>query len=817
MTTIPRNKFERKHSDFRLQELRRRNNPDCGIRTYTWVHADYNLGHIALDENGDMVYVYDMETQNSVSRPEVGLDCHKLRLTVEYPYGMKSCFYNPGTIASQFGLHLVYQEDLSTILDEELKGFMPFSAYQELFENHYNIGFSFSNGTRLVDSNEIKSSMRGYHLLEFSTESPWLVSSFKKRDSDVRHRAFWNRLEYKVEVLAQEYASKLQKLKKYLKTKKLDKEIDMIFDKNVHLREGYRASTYEPIKNMLSDDYLRILNIPPHNKTELEDYYPDRKALRSLKVLSPFKEFDNTFQESLGNFDSGLDEIEGSENREIGICWLTGHTGLCKKIRFYGKLVKVNKEFIDANSIPLTWLSCAESYVYTYDPRLAIGKLLITEQNKHKLDLELLPKSIGNKGIRSIQHGYLKEKNFEYCNGSDDWCDSPITLFNDEQGRKYSSIYASNHFAKADKPVINEDGRIVDFKSVWYDHSDPCMNRAQDIFAEDDEERLGNNKGGICSIPFGNRPELFYGYMRENNKGELEITKYAKPRERYYGVEIELERRNRSTDAFVMLSKVIPELKKIGFVSGTDGSLREGGTEFRSCPQTFSVLQKNLARFYEVVSPYFVAKETCGVHIHVSRSSLSNYQIGRIIGFVYNPNNGKFIRDIAGRPSGQWQEFESGSSFEGFNIPDSSSAIPRIKLNKRKLRKGKTKLVENRKKRLTDYEFRNDGKYTAVNTGLTNTIEFRLFAGSSTYDLTMKYLEFVDALCHYTETGRVDEPIRQLVRGSVFKKWLINNGKKYPNLCKFLKVKNNKSSDTGGFIFGKWKERKIKKGKIKCA
>lgn len=806
--TINRNNFEREHTNFRLHE---RGSNRRSYQEYN-IEATYNnFGQFIVSFGDD-----DVPDAQPSPVPERNLDRCEVRLTVNYPYGMKSCFANPETTASQFKLHIAYREEVSTLFRNELESFMPPSVYLDLAHRYmtleaYDFGFKFSDGNGSTYDANSRRSMSSYNQLMFDTNFPWLVRSYAKRDSDPRHRAFWNRLEYKIELLAISFKARLKQIKKYIKEARPEGSTEMIFDKNVHLREGYRASNYEPIKNMLSDDYLRVMNIPPHERTELEGYFPDRKALRKLKVIAPFKEFDASFQESLDTLDTGLDEQEDNPSASLGVCWITGHTGLCKKIRFYGRLVKVNKEFIEANNLPFTWLSCAESYIYTYDPRLLIGKLRITDENKRKLNLELLPESVGRKGIRSIQHGYLEEKGFEYCNGSEDWCDQAVTLFNDEQQRKYSFSHARNNFGLNDRPIYDSDGIMTGHENVWFDGNDPCVSRAGNMFAEDDRERLGNQVGRICSIPFGDRPERFYGYMREDNKGELETTKYAKPRERYYGIEIELERRSRSTDAFIMLTQIIPELKKIGFVSGTDGSLGEGGTEFRSCPQTFPVLQKNLERFYEVVSPYFKVKDTCGVHIHVSRSSLSNYQIGKIIGFVYNPNNGAFIRDVAGRDSGRWQEFESGSTF---NLQDSSSASPRIRLNKRKLQSAGSKMVEKRTKNLRHYEFSNGGKYTAVNTGLSATIEFRLFKGSGNYDLCMRYLEFVDGLCKYTETGKVDAPIRQLVRGSVFTNWLMGHGKKYPNLCKFLAIKNNKSSDTSGFSFKKWKARAVKKGKL---
>ena len=304
--------------------------------------------------------------------------------------------------------------------------------------------------------------------------------------------------------------------------------------------------------------------------------------------------------------------------------------------------------------------------------------------------------------------------------------------------------------------------------------------------------------------------------MRHDKKGDLEITKYAKPKERYYGIEIEHERRT-GADAFIMLTEVIPVLKEIGFVCGTDYSIQDG-LEFRSCPQTFSVLRANLKKFYDTVKPYFKSTENCGVHIHVSRSSLSNYQIGKLIGFVYNRKNAAQIEDVSRRPSGRWQEFDSGSSFIEDERLDMSSLDnqPRLRLNKRKIV---------RPPRAKTIKFSNHNKYTAINTGLDHTVEFRLFAGCDFFTGTMAYLEFVDSLCKYTETGKVDYSLRDLLKFDSYKKWLTSKGKRYKHIQaylgvaissknKYVKPSTRADGDTSNFDYKNWELKKIKQGKL---
>jgi hypothetical protein len=170
---------------------------------------------------------------------------------------------------------------------------------------------------------------------------------------------------------------------------------------------------------------------------------------------------------------------------------------------------------------------------------------------------------------------------------------------------------------------------------------------------------------------------------------------------------------------------------------------------------------------------------------------------------------------VSGRDSGRWQEFRSGSSFERL-VDQNDPAQTRIKLNLGKVYRAGYKYVESGK-RLNDYAFSNRRKYTAVNTNNKPTIEFRLFTGAEEFTECMKYLEFVDALCKYTETGEADYTLAKLVSVDGFSEWLTKNGNRYPNLCLQLDVKHDKSVDTSNYSYPEWKERQIKKGKIKCA
>lgn len=724
------------------------------------------------------------------------------RIGVFFPVGFRSCLTKTPNLAGQVGLLEVYRQLLSDMLQRELEAFMPSHQFLQL----QNLRFKYSDG-RYNHTTYTNQLTPRYKQFMYIVENSWLRDSCRDRVASARHRAFWNRIEYNIEVIALYMKEQLQSLKKQKRKLNLAGGNRVTFNKAEHIISGFRPDTYEPIESMLSDSYLQVLNLPPHKLEIDKEFFSNHAELRKLGVAFPFKAMSEEFEVSNKTSPESSDSNTLTTQTFLSVCWLTGHIGMCRKIRFYGSLITANMELINNSSIHLTWLSCIGSYVYSYDPRIAIGKINVTNENKDKLGVDLLPEQFGRRGIRSVQHGHLVKCGFTYCEGSEDWCDAPVTLSEDTSGTRYSLIHASSYF----RALRYHNSPYDTLNMVWVDMTDPYNSRAEDIFSSDPEVRFNSQHGNSCAIPFGDRPEKFYGYMRHTKRGILQTTKYAKPKERYYGIEIELERKSRSTDAFIMLTRIIPRLKEIGFVSGTDGSLQHG-VEFRSCPQTFSVLKENLEKFHAIVSPYFHSLDTCGVHIHVSRGSLSNYQIGKIIGFVYNSDNNSFIESVSRRGSGRWQEFISGSSFE-------SLEGGRIRLNKRKLNKdNKFKRVEGGKKRLRNHSFTNHGKYTAVNTSHNHTLEFRLFKGSDSVDTTLSYLQFVDALCAYTQTGQVDLPIKSLLRWTFFNAWLVPRYNKYSNLCKRLSIPFlKKKVDTSEFNYPTWLTKQIKKGRVKTS
>ena len=171
----------------------------------------------------------------------------------------------------------------------------------------------------------------------------------------------------------------------------------------------------------------------------------------------------------------------------------------------------------------------------------------------------------------------------------------------------------------------------------------------------------------------------------------------------YYGIEMEYdvitpkeaflkgkEATNRvRNDEATPIFKVVKDFAIIKH----DGSMKNG-FEVVSVPMTLDAHRNSWGPFFTIIKKASVETHNlCGMHVHVSKSLLTPFQIGKMLVFIYSKSNSQFIRSIAGR-----------------NPPPSYAELGEKKIgdcNKHHIRKSALNLTGN------------------------NTIEFRLF--KSTY------------------------------------------------------------------------------------
>jgi hypothetical protein len=229
---------------------------------------------------------------------------------------------------------------------------------------------------------------------------------------------------------------------------------------------------------------------------------------------------------------------------------------------------------------------------------------------------------------------------------------------------------------------------------------------------------------------------------------------------RYFGVELEVEHNsgNDKGNNLYQTARAVRSFfnaKKDPFVMiKHDGSL-ENGFEIVTAPATYGVHEAWWNEFFktygergEMSSRYTT---TCGMHVHISKNSLTQLQIGKILVFICAHANRHFIKAIAGRDSNRYNNFTHA-------------------------------------KRLTDAYggtwIANEGRYTAVNLMNANTVEIRLFKGTLDKSKFFKNMEFVTALVEYCAIGNCS--INDVKEFGGFVKFVSNASTVYPNLFKFL-------------------------------
>jgi hypothetical protein len=184
---------------------------------------------------------------------------------------------------------------------------------------------------------------------------------------------------------------------------------------------------------------------------------------------------------------------------------------------------------------------------------------------------------------------------------------------------------------------------------------------------------------------------------------------------RHLGVELEVEctgARDRTTIAAGIHEAVNGGVYGHRMFFERDGSLADG-FEMISQPMSLPALREvfSFLRRPELVAGIRSHRtSTCGLHVHVSRTGLSNLTIARAVTFVNDPGNDAFVTAIA-----------------------------------RRYNTGFCRYVE----KVVETAHLPGDRYEAVNLTNVNTIEFRIFRGSLKYEAVVAAMEFCHALLEF--------------------------------------------------------------------
>lgn len=243
----------------------------------------------------------------------------------------------------------------------------------------------------------------------------------------------------------------------------------------------------------------------------------------------------------------------------------------------------------------------------------------------------------------------------------------------------------------------------------------------------------------------------------------------------FYGIELEVEMKSGlETTTDIVASRFFKDIKSIAYLK-KDSSLISG-FEIVSHPGTISWWQNKdnplftpIAKLSHTCESYW--RETCGLHVHVSRAAFYNQlHLAKFVRFFYNnPLLSSFIAE-------RHQKYQApfADTLNNFIVD-----------------------VLNGKKGLDRHTAIN--LFTNPNNSISeqNTVEIRIFKGNMKRERILKNIEFVDAVLHFTldhASGGVTaafsvtsiNDLNSVLTAERFKEYISINTDKWPNLWAYI-------------------------------
>lgn len=238
------------------------------------------------------------------------------------------------------------------------------------------------------------------------------------------------------------------------------------------------------------------------------------------------------------------------------------------------------------------------------------------------------------------------------------------------------------------------------------------------------------------------------------------------------GFEIEMEA-DSETEHLDLVAQDIYDADPIyGVTFEQDGSLEFGFemiTHFGALDAHEKPLKKVLREATKFMEAY--DRDTCGLHIHLGRDTLSKYEQIKLALFCYSDNTRGFLTDFARRECDEYASFnkvdqdtlKTEVSLHKAGDPGASTEIlethPYYYLIASWLNSDKSYLsfAEYVRQHTSLRRIMSPSKYTAVNFGPRDTIEFRMFKGTLSHASVMACAEFVHNLHDFVKVASLQE------------------------------------------------------------
>ena len=186
-----------------------------------------------------------------------------------------------------------------------------------------------------------------------------------------------------------------------------------------------------------------------------------------------------------------------------------------------------------------------------------------------------------------------------------------------------------------------------------------------------------------------------------------------------------------------------------------DGSIRHG-FEIVTRPAGYWTHVMKLSSFLDDLPNSIKPHESCGMHVHISRSAFTFLGAGKFTEFFNRPENADFVKLIAGRGSTQYQKRDTSMDIK----------TPYLQV-------------------IRDYSV---NRYNFVNINNKKTIELRIFATPADKMEFMIRMQFVKAMIEYCKPAQHSVPLKEQTHYESFCNWLNNKrNNSYEILNNFIK------------------------------
>lgn len=326
-----------------------------------------------------------------------------------------------------------------------------------------------------------------------------------------------------------------------------------------------------------------------------------------------------------------------------------------------------------------------------------------------------------------LEHGLCqdcRDANYFTCGDCDDLThndgandtESHGTVCDDCYNRRFRQCSECEHSFRRNVMVHSDQ------RGEWF--CQDCYDENPDI-DEDEDEDEDRDTDTIHDYNYSPDRLIFYGdkgieqpgkyvsktITRTTWSGEQYQDTYQKhipSKTRFMGVELECNSENQGYDSEFVLGALNDSYSENHAYLKEDSSIH-GGFEIVTHPHTLKAHRALWEDFFDGMPRRGLTSYksgNCGMHVHVSRASLTELQRRRIIVFLNAPENKTYIETIAQRQSNTYSLLDPDKKIQ--------------------------------------YHL-SDDRYEAYNTSNSNTDEFRLFRGTTRKDRFFKNLEFVDA------------------------------------------------------------------------